>query len=58
MTINGVREESLKLEKPVGSLWEGRATCPTLKMGMGRRWAQGKDTSFCSGRLEINLLLY
>lgn len=57
MTINGVREESLKLEKPAGSLWEGQAMCPALKMGMGRRWAQGKDRSFYSGRLEINLLL-
>lgn len=59
MTVNGVREESLKLRQVMGEASRepvgGTSHASYLKVGMGEGWAQGKDMSSHSGRFEIGL---
>lgn len=61
MTVDGVKEESLKLQKVMGEAGRepvgGTSKASHLKLGMEKGLVQVKDMSFHSGRLEIGLLL-
>lgn len=61
MTVNGVKEESLKLQKVMGEARRepvgGTSKASHLKREMEKGLVQVKDMSFHSGRLEIALLL-